>query len=368
MTDEPSPRQEAPIRQEPEGAAIITSTDAGRVPIFGSFLILFVGALYFARSFILPVLLAFMFALVLSPVVRAFRRFGIPEAATAVLLVVALGSVVGAAVYTFSDPVSKWVERAPQISWELRHKLGGSVEEFEEAQKKIEEAMERETDPDTQKVVLKQPGVVSLAAQAAPAVLAGAATTLILLLFLLASGDMFYEKLVRAMPTFKNKRRGIVIARGIEREVSRYLFTIALINAALGAVIAIGLYAVGMPNPFLWGIAAALLNFVPYIGAVVGIGIVGIVGILTFPTFWHALPALLIYMICTLVEGQFVTPALVGRRLSINAVAVFLAIAFFGWLWGFIGVFIAVPLLIIIKVFAKHSESLRGLDEFLGTR
>ena len=365
MADDPPQHSEGSSQRE---RAVHDARDTSRIPIWGSFLILLFAALYLAQSFILPVLLAFLFALVLSPVVRACRRLGIPEVLTAVFLVILLGGAIGFATYTLSAPVVRWVEKAPQISWQLRDKLGGSVKELEEAQETIEEATEPEADPGVQEVVVKQPGLVSLAAEGAPEILAGAATTFVLLLFLLASGDMFYEKLVRALPTFKDKRRGIAIARDVEREVSRYLSTISLINAALGAAIAAGLYMVGMPNPILWGIAAAMLNFVPYIGAIVGISIVAVVAIVSYPTVWQALPAPLIYMFCTVVEGQFVTPALVGRRLSINAVAVFLAIAFFGWLWGFVGVFIAVPLLIVIKTYARHSENLSGLHEFLESR
>ena len=190
----------------------------------------------------------------------------------------------------------------------------------------------------------------------------------VLLLFLLASGDMFYEKLVRVLPTLTDRKRGLRIAYDIEREVSRYLLTITIINFALGAVIGAGLFVLGMPNPILWGLIAALLNFVPYIGAITGMAVVSVVAMVSFPTLGHALLAPAFYMFCSAIEGQFITPALVGRRLQINAIAVFLAIVFWGWIWGVIGVFVAVPMLIVVKVFCRHIESLSGLDEFLSAR
>ena len=192
--------------------------------------------------------------------------------------------------------------------------------------------------------------------------------TFVLLLFLLASGDMFYEKLVRVLPTLTDRKRGLRIAYDIEREVSRYLLTITIINFALGAVIGAGLFVLGMPNPILWGLIAALLNFVPYIGAITGMAVVSVVAMVSFPTLGHALLAPAFYMFCSAIEGQFITPALVGRRLQINAIAVFLAIVFWGWIWGVIGVFVAVPMLIVVKVFCRHIESLSGLDEFLSAR
>jgi predicted PurR-regulated permease PerM len=192
--------------------------------------------------------------------------------------------------------------------------------------------------------------------------------TLILLLFLLASGDMFYEKLVKSLPTLTDKKRGVRIARTVQREVSRYLLTISLINTGLGAVIAAGMLAIGMPNPVLWGVLAALLNFIPYLGSLLGIVLVGLVALVSFDAIWPALLAPLIYLACTAVEAQLVTPLVIGRRLEMNPVVIFLAIAFWGWLWGIVGALIAVPLLVILKVFADHVESLSAAGEFLSAR
>ncbi len=123
-----------------------------------------------------------------------------------------------------------------------------------------------------------------------------------------------------------------------------------------------------MPNPVLWGILATALNFIPYAGAIAGTGFAGIMAILSFPTLGSALIAPAAYLICTVIEGQLITPALVGNRLQINSVSVFLAVAFWGWLWGFAGILIAVPMLIVLKVFALHVGGLGGLHEFLSPR
>lgn len=336
----------------------------------GTFLIILVVALFFGRDFLLPVVLAFLFALVLGPVVRSLARRGVPEWATAILLVVILSAIISSTLYSLSGPVSQWIEDAPRIGREVQDRIATlrrPVDAVVDASQQVEQFAESE-DPETQRVVLSEPGLISRAATGAPEVAAQIGVTLILLLFLLSSGDMFYEKLVKSLPTLSDKKRGLRIARTVEREVSRYLFTISLINAGLGAAVAAGMFAIGMPNPVLWGVLAALLNFIPYLGALLGVVLVGLVALVSFDAIGAALLAPLIYLACTTVEGQLVTPLVIGRRLEMNPVVIFLAIAFWGWLWGIVGALIAVPLLVILKVFADHVEGLGGLGEFLAGR
>ncbi|MBB2974349.1 AI-2E family transporter [Mesorhizobium sp. RMAD-H1] len=336
----------------------------------GTFLIILVVALYFGRDFLLPVVLAFLLALVLGPVVRSLARRGAPEWATAILLVVVLSAVIASALYSLSGPVSRWIEDAPRIGREVQDRIAmlrRPVDAVVDASKQVEQLAESE-DQETQRVVLSEPGLISRAASGVPEVAAQIGVTLILLLFLLSSGDMFYEKLVKSLPTLSDKKRGLRIARTVEREVSRYLFTISLINVGLGAAIAAGMFAIDMPNPVLWGVLAALLNFIPYLGALLGIVLVGLVSLVSFDAIGAALLAPLIYLACTTLEGQLVTPLVIGRRLEMNPVVIFLAIAFWGWLWGIVGALIAVPLLVILKVFADHVEGLGGVAEFLAGR
>lgn len=333
-------------------------------------LILLAAAIYFGRDFLMPVSLAFLLALVLSPVVRALARRGVPEALTAVMVVLCVLATLGSASYSLSGPVVQWVNDAPRIGRDLSSKIAvlrRPVDAVADASRQVEE-MTTDEDPSVQRVVLNEPGLLSRAATGIPNIIAQIGLTLVLLLFLLASGDMFYEKLVKSLPTLSDKKRGLRIARTIEREVSRYLFTITLINCALGAAVAAGMFVIGMPNPILWGVAAAMLNFIPYIGAMIGIALVAVVGLVSFDTVGAALLAPLIYLACNLIEGQIVTPMVVGRRLEMNPVAIFLAIAFWGWLWGIPGALIAVPILVTAKVFADHVEGMGPLGEFLGAR
>jgi predicted PurR-regulated permease PerM len=191
---------------------------------------------------------------------------------------------------------------------------------------------------------------------------------LVLLLFLLASGDMFYEKIVHVMPTFKDKRRAVRIVYDIERKLSRYLFTITAINAGLGASIGASMWLIGMPNPLLFAVIGFAFNYVPYLGALSGIAVAAIVGLVTFDGAAQAFLPAVVYFALTAIEGQFVTPYFVGRRLEMNSVVIFLSIALGAWLWSVMGMLLAVPLLVTIRAFCEHIPRLEPVGGFLSAR
>jgi predicted PurR-regulated permease PerM len=201
-----------------------------------------------------------------------------------------------------------------------------------------------------------------------PATLAKLALTLILVLFILASGDLFYEKLVRVMPTLSDKKRAVRIFRDVEFEVSRYFLTVAMINAGFGLAVGTTLALFGWATPVVWGLAAALLNFIPYVGGLVAVLIMALVGMVAFDSITFALLGPAIYIGLNVIESNFVTPLIVGRRLELNPVVILLAVTFWGWLWGIAGILIAVPFLVVVKVFADHVEGMRPVGEFLSAR
>ncbi len=348
--------------------AVWSDTRLIRSLIIGIFILALIYALYFARDFVMPVVLAFLLALMLTPIVRFLKKRRVPEALSATLLVMMSVLSIASAGYFLSGPIIQLANDAPDIGRKVSERLSEfrhPFDKFMEVSHEVEKVTDTAQEPGVQRVVIAQPGIVS---QAAGNLLSGATTaaiTFVLSLFLLASGTMFYEKIVQSFARLSEKKRALRIVYDVEREISRYLLTVALINAGLGTAIALGLWALGLPNPEVWGVAAAALNFLPYIGALATIVLVACMSLITFDTLSYAVLPPLFVLFCNIVEGQFITPLVVGRRLEINAVAIFIAVAFWSWLWGFVGALIAVPLLVIFKVFCDHFESWRSIGNFL---
>ena len=355
-------------RAEPGFETIWSDTRLIRSLLIGIFILVAVYALYFARDFVMPVVLAFLLALMLTPIVRFLKKRGVPEALSATLLVLISVMAVVSAGYFLSGPIVQLANEAPEIGRRVTERLSEfrhPFEKFMAVSQEVEKVTETAQEPGVQRVVVAQPGILSMAAGNLLSAATTAAITFVLSLFLLASGTMFYEKIIQSFARLSEKKRALRMVYDVEREISRYLLTVALINAGLGTAIGLGLWALGMPNPAVWGVAAAALNFLPYIGALATIVLVACISLISFETLSYAMLAPLFVIFCNIVEGQLVTPLIVGRRLEINAVAIFIAVAFWSWLWGFVGALIAVPLLVVIKVFCDHFDSWRHVGNFL---
>jgi predicted PurR-regulated permease PerM len=341
------------------------------VAIVGTFLILLAGVLYYARGFFLPVILALLITFAFMPVVRALSRRGVPPVATAIMVVLGIGAGVAGLATLLAEPTARMFNDAPQIIQQLRERFGGEgtsgpLSRLVDATEQLQAIAEGTDEPGApQKVVLAQPGIISWAADTLSGIGGTLGATLLFVVFLLSSGDLFLQKLVRILPTLSDKKRSLRVVHDVEAEVSRYLFTITLINFGFGAAVGVSMAIIGLPNAVLWGVGAALLNYVPYLGALVGMALATLVGLITFPTLTMAALPPLAYFICNAIEGSVVTPLVVGRRLELNPVAILVALAFGGWMWGIVGALIGVPLLVVVKVFCDHFESLTKFGEFL---
>ncbi|GGL67312.1 AI-2E family transporter [Wenxinia marina] len=331
------------------------------------------GVIVIARSFLMPVFLAFLLSITVSPIRRALAKRGIPSVVTAAVVVAGLLFGVVALAYALSGPVQEYARHSETIAREVESKLRGvneAIEAVAEATEDVQSMAGADEDDvkgeQTQTVVVTQgPGILSRLATTAPAVVGQVVFTLALLFFLTASGDMFYRKIVEASPRFSDKRRALGIAFDIEKKLSRYFLTITVINAGLGVCVGAALWWAGMPNPLLFGVGAFALNFIPYLGAIAGVALTFFLGIVSMETIGQAVLAAGLYLGLTSLEGQFVTPYAVGRSLKLNPVVVFVSVAFWGWAWSFIGMFIAVPTLIAIRVFADHVPKMNALGIFL---
>jgi predicted PurR-regulated permease PerM len=188
---------------------------------------------------------------------------------------------------------------------------------------------------------------------------------LILLYFLLAYDGVFMAKLIKLLPTLSDKKRAVSIAHDIESHVSRYLFTVTIINACLGLAVGTTVGFLGLRNPIMWGVMVAVLNFVPYLGALTGIICMTIGAVLSFDSFGYALIFPAIYLAYGTLEGNFITPLVMGHSLTLNPVIILLSLTFWGWMWGIAGIILAVPILAAFKIFCSHIEPLSPLAEFL---
>lgn len=255
----------------------------------------------------------------------------------------------------------------PRLGREVRVKLDGLMDTLHAAQDATKEVEDLTSGGDTtQTVAIEQPGLLSLAAGTLVSFLSLSAAGLVLAMFLLASGDLFYEKLVGALPTFSDKRRAVKTMRDIERQISHYFLTITLINATLGLCIGVGLYTVGFENAVLWGALGFCLNFLPFVGALIGAAGVAAFGLIASDTLVSGLLPAAVYLSLTTIEGQFLTPAILGRRLELNTVSVFLTVLIWGWLWGIPGALMAVPFLVMVKVICDNVAGLQVFGSFLG--
>jgi predicted PurR-regulated permease PerM len=215
-------------------------------------------------------------------------------------------------------------------------------------------------------VRVKSPGILESLMSGTHVLLTAAALTILTLYFYLATGDLLLRKIVRVLPSLTDKKRAVEIFRETEQQVSGYLRTITLINAVLGAVLGAVFAFLGMPNPSLWGAMVFLLNFVPYLGPVTGIVILSVVAGVTFDTLRHALLVPGAYLVAHTLETNVITPMIMGRRLWLNPLVIFLWLSLWFWLWGFVGALLAVPMLKTLKIFCDNIPPLAPVAEFLG--
>jgi predicted PurR-regulated permease PerM len=362
---------EAPGDSPPEASRAEPELRRIRSLLIGIFLLALVYALYFARDFFLPVVLAFLLAMMLTPIVRLGRKHGVPAYLSATLLVFLSVIVVGGIGYFMSGPVIALINDAPALGLRLSERLAELRRPLDRVLiifRQVDQVADGAREPGVQKVVVAQAGIISQAAGNLLSAGTTIALTFVLSLFLLASGTLFYEKIVQSFARMSEKKRALRVVYDVEREISHYLLTITLINAGLGLAVGFGMWAIGMPTPLVWGVLAMLLNFLPYIGAVTTIVLVAAMSLVTFESLSYAMLAPAFVIICNVIEGQLITPLVIGRRLEINAVAIFIAVAFWSWLWGFVGALIAVPILVIIKVFCDHFDGLRHVGNFLAAQ
>jgi predicted PurR-regulated permease PerM len=360
--------QSEPLDDAPQGSpARKVGVRSG--PLTGLFLLAAFFTLYAARTFLLPVILAALLTLLLEPVVRGLkRRLRIPAPLGAGIILLALLGGLGFAVYQLAQPAYDWVEKAPQSLRRVERRLRDLKKPVQTLGKATEqvEKITQVGSANSQSVTVNQPSLGLRLANRATEIVAGAAVMFILVFFLLASGDLFLRKLIKVLPSPESKRQGAEIARALQGEVSRYLTTVTFINLGLGASTGLAMWWIGLPNPLLWGALVAIVNYIPYLGAGVCYVLFGLLGFLTFESPAHALLPIGAFLVLNVTEAYIVSPLILGRRLTLNPVVIFLSLTFWTWMWGVAGAILAVPITAVFKILCDRIAPLASIGEFLG--
>jgi predicted PurR-regulated permease PerM len=323
---------------------------AGQAANIGIFLILFGAFLYIGRAILLPIFAAAVVAMTLAPLIKAGKRYGISSWISAFVIVALCLAAVGLVATMIAGPVSEWIKRAPEIGATINDKLAvldRPLAALHELQAALSGGEGVNVNPPPASLVLP---VVAFVTPAAGELL----LFFVMLLFFLVGQIELRSSMVSLFGNRDTKLRFLKIMRDIERNLAGYLTVVTIVNAALGTLVALGVWLIGYPNPVIFGVLAGLLNYVPYVGpGVMAIVLFG-VGLVSFPSIAHAVIGPVGLIILTALEGHLITPTIVGRRLTLNPLLVLLALAFWTWMWGPFGAFLAVPLSIIGLVAFNH--------------
>src|SRR5437660_169046 len=341
--------------------------DVQSISLTGLFILAMFYTMYFMRSILLPIVLAVLLSYLLRPIVRALARAKIPTLLGAAVILIALLLGIGSGISALAVPVADWLQKAPTGLQELQRKfmpMKKSMTKVAQASGQIEKLATPDS-PTKTAVEVKRHPITEILYTRTPEFIASALLLVILLYFLLAYDGVFIAKLIKLMPTLSDKKRAVSIAHDIESHISLYLLTATVINACLGMAVGITVGFFGLRNPVMWGVVVALLNFVPYLGALTGIICMTIGATLSFDSLSYALIFPAVYLAFGTLEGSFITPWIMGRSLTLNPVIILLSLTFWGWMWGIVGIILAVPILAAFKIFCVHIKPMEPLTKSL---
>jgi len=330
-------------------------TRASQVAVIGLFAIALLWCAQVSGPVLVPVLLAWVVSTILLPIVRWMQDRNVPRVLAAILLTAILVLLLVSVLLLLATPMAYWLSRATELGALLREKLqllSRPLALLDEARRTLSTIGTGEAG--ALKVETPANVVTTTLSVAAPAI-GQMFLFVVALLFYLIYQERMRTALVILFHTREARLEALRTLKSIDESMTTYFSTYTLVNVCVGFATFALAWLVGLPNPLLWGILAGALNYVPYLGPAVVAATLAVVGLLTFESLAGAALAPLVYIAIEIVEGQFLTPYLMGRRLEINPFAVFLSIAFCTWLWGPVGAFLAVPLLMIATVSIEHA-------------
>ncbi|MEP6590891.1 MAG: AI-2E family transporter [Gemmatimonadota bacterium] len=341
-------------------------------PMLGIFLLLAIAALKLGGSLLLPIVVAGMLALLLAPTVRWLAQHRLPTGLAAGLVMIGVTSALVIAVTLLANPAADWLERAPKSLAQAERKirrLSKPLQTLQQTAEKVQQVTQSAgvgggPPNGAQSVTVAPAGLMSKLSGTTISAVGALLTVIFLAYFLLAMGDRFRDKFADMLPERHRREMAAAIVL-MQRQMSHYLLLTTLIAAAVGVLTWGALEFIGFPNPALWGVVAGVLNFIPYVGAVVTLVVLGLTGLVSFDTTREPLLAMGAFLVINMIESNLATPMLLGRRLPLNPVAIFVGLLFWSWIWGITGAVLAVPLTVMVKVIADRVESLKAFGELL---
>ena len=353
---------------EPEELPDISvPTDMKTVFLGGLFFLALLAICYLASEIILPILIAFVLMLVLQPAMRLFENLYLPRLVGAVAIIIVLfGSFVGLGA-ALSGPAVSWAQKLPEGLPRLQERLTLLSKPIQTLQKFLHQAegLTGGEGPPVATVAVQGSGLNDRVLHATRAMVSGMLTTVLVLFFLLVSGDTFLRRLVEVLPRFKDKRQAVHISQQIEADISAYLITITIMNVVVGVATGTLAAVCGLGDPVLWGTVAFLLNYVPILGPTIGVITFIFAGLLSIETLWLAFTPAAGYLLIHIIEGETITPMLLARRFTINPVLVILAVVFWYWMWGVPGAILSMPMLAITKIICDRIQPLAAFGHFI---
>jgi predicted PurR-regulated permease PerM len=355
----------APPEEKPEEMPL--PSDPKVVFLGGLFVLALLAAAYVASEIVLPFVFAVILKLLLQPAMRILEWLHVPRMLAALLLILALFGTIGGVGTVISGPAATWAAKLPDAIPRLEERLSFMRKPINTLQRFLHQVEDLGETRPLPKVAATERGPTLLTKLFSETrdFAGGFFTTMLFLFFLLVSGDIFLHRLVEIMPRFSGKRQVVEISQQIESDISAYLVTITIMNAAVGIATGLAMWLTGVGDPILWGTAAFLLNYVPIFGAAVGVMIFLLAGLLTIDTFWLALLPAGLYLGFHLIEAEAVTPMLLAKRFTLNPVLVIISLVFWFWMWGIPGAILSVPMLAIIKIICDRVRPLAAFGHFL---
>jgi predicted PurR-regulated permease PerM len=360
LTLEPSP--ELTVDETPKNGATQTGQASMTWPFVVLAVLAIIAALYWGRDLIIPIVLAFFLSLLLRPVLRRTRKIGVPDIVSSFAIIFFIAALFVGSLYSLVGQGTYWLAAAPTSIERVRRMVfayAGPMDDLAKATEAFHSLTRANSTSTPLPVVVQSQEATFTILGTSGHIIAAAIIVFVLAFFLLSFSDTLLKQAVESRPSFAQKRNVVELLYKVENGISRYLATITIINMGLGLVTGLALWLLGIPNPLLWGVMVATLNYVPHVGAFACMAVLFVVGAVTQESLSWGLLVAAVFALITTAESYLVTPLVLSHSLQLSPLAVILFVLFWGWLWGIIGGLMAAPLLAVLKIICDQFQVLQ---------